>query len=92
MKYGIDKEEIVYPVVHLNGTGKNSLISEYEKAGHAVSMAIKTMQENCPNARDYYLIPGSFKEAMEQHTDRILRLKSVFKEIETILDNIDEQG
>jgi len=42
------------PVVHLNGSGREALIKKYVDVLNALNVAIKEMDENCPNARDYY--------------------------------------
>ena len=42
------------PMIHLNGTSKETLIEGYCEAGNAVMNALKAVSENCPNARDYY--------------------------------------
>jgi hypothetical protein len=45
------------PIVHLNGTSKDSLLQQYLDAGHALETALEAMHGAYPNGRDYY--PGA---------------------------------
>lgn len=83
---------LVIPTIHLNGTGKETLLREYVNAMNAVEAAIVALQEVTCHGRDYY---PQGKEAitasMEQKQRQWLKLKEVHDELETIAIAISEQ-
>lgn len=73
------------PVIHLNGTSKESLEEGYESAVRAVRKAIEALEDAGPNARDYYPQGDrSFRRAAEQHAERLKVLGDVRADLETI--------
>lgn len=80
------------PVVHLNGTSKESLIEGYVNASEAVRAAIVALGEAAPNQRDYYLRPGTFERAEEQHMSRLQRLIDVMQELRELAEGVDQQA
>jgi len=76
------EEQIVIPTRHLNGTAQKDLDANYETMLAALQSAIKAMEAASPNARDFYLTPGSFEIAQAQHVERILRVADVKNQIE----------
>lgn len=50
------------------------------------------LADNCPNARDYYVQnENAFKQATEDHVNRLERLESVHKELMELADYVCEQ-
>ena len=79
-----------FPVVHLNGTSAADLLEGYLKAMSKLWEAADALDKCLPNGRDY-LAPGGIQVAVAEHTARILKVIDVRKEIETIIENIQEQ-
>lgn len=80
------------PVIHLNGTSPEYLLSTLGSAAEAVSAAIVAVNETAPNARDYYS-QGSdaIGIASVEHASRMDRLREVLLEIQQITEAIMEQ-
>lgn len=79
---------LTYPVVHLNGTSRTALLAELEHAHVKLKEAIDALMDASPNARDYYVVPGSFEPAMDEHCARLDRVRAVREEIEAIILHI----
>lgn len=80
---------LMIPTVHLNGTSKDALIETYCDAIDALHAAGRKMAETYPNGRDYYPQGnGAINKAMDEHADRMARLKAVITELETIAHEI----
>jgi hypothetical protein len=79
------------PIIHLGGTSASSLLEDYCDATQAVRAAIAAVQHcAAPNARDYYVsrTPGAYQIAVEEHGERLEKLNSVLKELETIAEHV----
>lgn len=80
---------MIFPVIHTNGTSPDSLLSDTVRAAEAIQDAIRLMSAVAPNARDYYPISlSAFPEAVIEHHDRMLRLRSVHSELMEIAYSI----
>jgi hypothetical protein len=77
-------EELIAPIVHLNGTSKASLLEGYSEILDALRKAETALYSNGPNGRDYYLKPGLFEKAVAQHRSRIEAIGRVHRDIEAI--------
>jgi hypothetical protein len=77
------------PTIHLNGTSRESLVSDLRNALQALEAAEKALQHIHPNGRDYYPQgPGAITEAMEQHMARVGKLYEVRRELRAIAEAI----
>ena len=77
------------PTVHLNGTGKEELTENYQRAYLALYNAMEAMKRAAPNARDYYVQDSNaFTVAMLEHTDRLKMIQQVQDEIQEIYEQI----
>jgi len=79
----------VPPVVHLNGSSRESLLNSRFDAIDALNEAGDKLAKAGPNNRDYYPKgPEYCEQAMSQHDERIEALKSIiaalYEEIESI--------
>lgn len=75
-------KQITVPTVHINGTGANDLLSQYEHAFSAVTDAIRAVTEAAPHGRDYYVHgPDAYQAARNEHLDRVRRLQTVAEEL-----------
>lgn len=79
---------LMVPTVHLNGTSKRELLEQLEHAHLAVNKAMTELSKASPNARDYYVQSNvhAFSKAVDEHCDRMKRLKSVLDELEEIAE------
>lgn len=63
---------VVFPTIHLNGSGAGHLAAGYGAIAHAIGEAIKLATEEAPNARDYD--EAGYRLARAQHDDRLALL------------------
>lgn len=81
------------PTIHLNGTSKESLLEDLEKAYVALTAAIKAMCNACPNGRDYYPQgPEALERAQKEHYSRLDRVNEVQKELADLAEGIYKGG
>ena len=79
------------PRVHLNGTSRQVLQEQYRAASDALRLAIEGVEGTSPNARDYYVSGGSYRNAAQEHRSRMERLRSVRAELVVIVDSLEER-
>ena len=84
-------KNLTMPIIHLNGTSKESLLEGYELAYSAIGDTMRTLQEAAPNARDYYPAPVSYPKAADEHAARLKALATVREELEQIARAICNQ-
>jgi len=79
------------PLVHLNGTSGESLLSGYVHVRTTLTKGIEALHGAAPNARDYYpLGDDAFSAARREHEDRTRRLMSVLEEIDGLMSVLEE--
>lgn len=82
-------QEIMIPIIHLNGTSKKDLVDQYENAIQALEEALQVVLKSAPNGRDYYpLGEGAYGIAFNQHVTRIGKINSVISELSSIVEQI----
>lgn len=86
------KPEVIYPIVHLNGTGKDQLIENLCKVRDMLEEAKRDLKQAAPNGRDYYTVPGRMDLAVEQHMRRMKAIDNLVDNIDSEIIAIDEQG
>lgn len=70
------------PMVHMNGTSRQSLVEGYSAAALALDAAMEALRATYPNGRDYYLKPSlSLRDAEDQHRARLAKLTEVRMEL-----------
>jgi len=90
-------KDLVFPVVHNNGSGGSALRNQAQKAYEAVSMAMEMLNEAAPHGRDYYTLDAgavmgeSYQKAQAQWRMRMMALENVRDDLRLIYDNIDGQ-
>lgn len=78
------------PIVHLNGTSREALITAHEEAAEALRLALVALGEVAPNARDYYPAgPGAYGRALREHAARVDRVKSVREELVNLWEGLE---
>jgi len=85
--------KLMVPTVHLNGTSKEALLSEYVTAMNAVQDAIDALKKVTVHGRDYYPQGDrAINDAMLQRARQFEHLEEVHTELEAIAVEISEQG
>lgn len=80
---------LIVPCVHLNGSGKDNLMEDLDRAYSAVGLAYEALRKVDVNARDYYPYgQEAYQRARREHLDRQKRIDSVIKEIGAIICGI----
>lgn len=83
----------VYPMVHMNGTGKRMLMNDYKKALKDCKHAIDSLREVEFHERDYYVIsPSAFESAKRERIEMFKRLEEVKTYIEQHIVNVYRQN
>lgn len=78
------------PLVHLNGSSRDSLRVQYENAARAVNDALRALDDSAPNARDYYpLSPAAYEAARREHAARVDKVRSVHEELLSLFNHVD---
>jgi hypothetical protein len=86
------KHDYAMPTVHLNGTSRDELLSQYTCAHRRLREAYETMCLAAPHGRDYYTQgQGAYSCAAADHTERLRKITQVTNEIEAIIQHLLEQ-
>ncbi len=73
---------MIKPTIHMNGSGRDTLLDGYATAVRAVGIAIESLCDAAPNARDYYPQgDGAYAEARCEHKARVAKLRDVQDEL-----------
>jgi predicted DNA binding protein len=84
---------IIIPAIHLNGTGKATLLKEYKEAGMAVIRALKAVQSMTVHQRDYYPKGDeAWRVARATWERQLSDLDRIRKELTAIYTGIDVAG
>jgi len=79
------EKKLQAPLVHMNGTGEDTLLEDISNAYAAISDAMDALRKAAPDGRDYYpLETGSLKRAEDEHLARSLTLLNVKNELEAL--------
>lgn len=81
----------VFPCVHMNGTGKDTLIENLSVVYAALEVARETLRNAVPNGRDYYLGTWTLKDADAQHKRRLEAIDTLQKDLESEMELISNQ-
>ncbi len=86
-------KDLVYPVVNMNGTSRDSLLENLLKTTSILQVAIDRLRECMPHGRDYQTVDSKlYGKARDQHIKRIEAVDSVRQELLIIADEIYRQG
>ena len=83
---------MIFPVVHLGGTSKDSLLEALYNARVAMIAAEKAMREVHPHGRDYVHITGGYEQATLEHSKRVMMINLVHEELDAMTEHIYNQG
>ena len=82
----------VLPMVHLNGTGRNTLLEGYIKAREAVHDAMHAMAAATFHSRDYYTIGnGAWEAAVTERREEMAKLEHVYQYLTKHIEHIADQ-
>lgn len=82
--------EVVLPIVHMNGDTKSTLIGNLVQAYKALRAAQKALADGCPNARNYYPIPGRYDLARAQYLARQDQIEAVMRSLVAEVEGINK--
>lgn len=88
-----DDKQLTYPLVHMNGTGREDLLDGYRKAWEALSKAKEALQATSPHGRDYYPLEDGQKQygyAYRQHRDRMIALEEAIDDMEKMAFHVQK--
>jgi len=81
---------MMIPTIHLNGTGKETLLAEIAAAVDAISAAIAAVGHMTVHGRDYYPQgPLAYSVARIQQDDRLNALRAVMDELVEMYNKIE---
>lgn len=77
------------PQININGTERSDLLEDYMAARRALQRAVEALSAASPHGRDYQTCPaGAFYVAQQEHADRLVKVRQVMAEIETLAEHI----
>lgn len=79
------------PQININGTQRSDLLEDYMEAHLALRRAIEKLSACSPHGRDYQTYPNGdqiFYAAQREHVDRIVKVRQVLAEIETLAEHV----
>ena len=81
------------PTVHLNGTGRDELLTQVREAHTAICDAIDALYVAAPHGRDYYTQgDDAYPAARTEHLARLSKLQAVRDEVWEIWEGISNAG
>ena len=87
----MEENELVIPVIHLNGTGK-ALLEEFEAASDAFDEFVEKFKEVTCHGRDYYVISDdAFSKAREARCVIERHIKEIGSYLEAHLIALNDQ-
>ena len=81
------------PIINLNGTAASDLLEQHQTVARDLRSAVQALQEACPHGRDYQTLGGekaseALHRALDEHSNRLLKLRQVLAEMETIVEHV----
>jgi hypothetical protein len=84
--------EYPLPTVHMNGTGKQSLLSDYEKVADRLDELLEAFQSMHFHPRDYYVGGDeAFRKAMNERSTHAIALNQFHAYIMAHLVHLNNQ-
>lgn len=84
-------KELVTPVVHLSGSGREALIREASENALACRELAEKLGKNFPHGRDYYIMgDGIYKDAREAFQERVDAIWKMAEEFENMAIELAE--
>jgi hypothetical protein len=87
----IDSE--MTPTIHLNGTGREALMTQVLDAVHAFDMVLTALCAMEPHGRDYYPQgANALRHAQREHGERYDAVRAVYLDLRNLALRIDRAG
>lgn len=86
-----DVDAITYPIIHSNGTNRETLHEALRNAYRACRAMREAIKQIAPNGRDYYAEAGRMELALTQYADRLAFVQRLQDHIEAEIEAIDSQ-
>lgn len=81
------------PTIHLNGTGREALMTQVLDAAHAVDAAFTALCAMEPHGRDYYPQgANALRHAQREHGERIDAVRAIYRDLQKLAMRIDSAG
>ena len=88
----IEEQEYPLPTVHMNGTGKQTLLSDYEKVADSLEDLLKAFENMNFHPRDYYVDgEDAFSKAMKERGSHAIALNKFSLYVNTHLSHLNKQ-
>lgn len=84
-------QDIIAPLIHLNGDRADVLIATLEKAYNACREALHTLRDCAGNARNFSPDPGRWEKYCDQHRERQEHVHAVMASLNAECHAIDDQ-
>ena len=87
-------EQMIPPRINLNGTSRESLLTDYMAALDALRKAMEALGRIVPNGRDYQTMPDpqACSRAREAFGERQVALRKILDDIEEVAVAISDQA
>lgn len=87
-------QQLIVPIVHLNGTGQKGLLEQYKNAVISIAAAQDAISRIETHDRDYYVHPreGAGKEARKQRQAWANSLKTIREHLTLIAVEIQKKS
>lgn len=86
------KPDIVFPLIHTNGTHPDELIQQQREIKLAASILYKALADACPHARDYYPLGNDIAaKAYEEHKQRLIAVAQIKQDADRTISRIYRQ-
>ncbi len=85
------------PVLHLNGSSAESLVTYYRQSIMALRAALEALGYAAPNARDFYILGSdAYYQAQNEHRAREQAVAKVLADMtamrDAVLEQVDARG
>lgn len=80
---------MILPSVHLNGSDPKTMAEQTQAARQSLRDTIDALVDMAPNGRDYYPQGDTaFATAAREHQERLAKLTSVARDLDTLLEHL----
>lgn len=84
---------MMIPTIHLNGTGKTTLLDELKVAHGAVTAAVDALRQVTVHGRDYYPQgPDAYKQARHEMDERLRSMNDIAVELQAMYLHLQRQN
>lgn len=81
MTVRMKNQEIIAPIIHLNGDRASTLVADLERGYAGCRAALEALCKCAGNARNFYPDPGRWEKYSAQHCERQLHIHIVMESL-----------